>query len=44
MWSDDEYWMPLLLAGTTFKGYFLFDKPSDATYSAQILKHKLATQ
>ncbi len=25
MWSDDRYWLPLLLAGQTFDGYFIFD-------------------
>jgi 8-oxo-dGTP diphosphatase len=25
MWADDAYWLPLLLAGTAFCGYFTFD-------------------
>ena len=25
MWADDEYWFPLLLEGTPFRGRFLFD-------------------
>ena len=25
MWADDPYWVPLMLAGTPFRGYFLFD-------------------
>lgn len=37
MWSDDEYWLPLLISGKKFKGKFLFDRPSDSTYSAKIL-------
>lgn len=41
MWSDDKYWLPLLLQGKTFKGKFLFDKPSTAEYSAKILKEEL---
>lgn len=41
MWSDDEYWFPLFLQGKLFKGAFLFDKPSDAEYSAKILDQKL---
>ncbi len=41
MWSDDEYWFPLFLQGKLFKGAFLFDRPSDAEYSAQILEQKL---
>lgn len=41
MWSDDIYWIPLLLAGKKFKGRFCFDKPSTAEYSAKILSHEL---
>ncbi len=41
MWSDDEYWFPLFLQGKLFKGAFLFDRPSDAEYSAKILEQKL---
>jgi len=25
MWEDDRHWLPLLLAGQPFRGYFLFD-------------------
>ena len=25
MWVDDTYWLPLVLAGKKFKGYFLFE-------------------
>lgn len=25
MWADDRYWIPLMLARTPFKGWFLFD-------------------
>ena len=25
MWQDDQYWMPLMLNGKLFDGYFLFD-------------------
>ena len=25
MWQDDCYWMPLMIAGRKFRGYFLFD-------------------
>ena len=41
MWSDDEYWFPLLLKNKLFRGAFLFDRPSDAEYSAKILGQKL---
>lgn len=41
MWSDDIYWLPLLLAGKKFRGKFLFDRPSTAEYSAKILKQEL---
>lgn len=41
MWSDDIYWLPLLIKGKKFKGKFLFDRPSTAEYSAKILKEEL---
>lgn len=41
MWSDDVHWIPLLLAGKKFKGKFLFDRPSDAEYSAKIITKDL---
>ncbi len=41
MWSDDEYWFPLFLSNTPFAGEFLFDRPSDAEYSAKILSMRL---
>lgn len=41
MWSDDEYWLPMLLEGKRFEGSFHFDRPSDATYSAKILTQEL---
>ena len=25
MWADDRVWLPLMLAGRTFTGRFLFD-------------------
>ncbi len=25
MWADDRYWLPLLLRGELFRGYFVFD-------------------
>lgn len=41
MWSDDEFWFPYLLSGKLFRGKFLFDRPSDAEYSAKIIKEEL---
>lgn len=41
MWSDDKYWLPMLLEGKFFTGSFLFDRPSDAEYSAKIITYKL---
>lgn len=41
MWSDDPLWFPYLLDDKLFKGSFLFDRPSDATYSAKIIKQDL---
>ncbi len=41
MWSDDKYWFPYLLHNKMFKGAFLFDRPSDAEYSAKIIKEEL---
>jgi mutator protein MutT len=41
MWSDDKYWFPYLLNNKLFKGEFLFDRPSDAEYSAKILSEKI---
>jgi 8-oxo-dGTP diphosphatase/2-hydroxy-dATP diphosphatase len=41
MWSDDIYWVPLLLSGKLFKGAFLFDKPSSLDCSAKIVSQEL---
>lgn len=41
MWPDDEYWLPLLLAGKRFRGRFHFDRPSDGTYTSKILSQDL---
>ncbi len=43
MWSDDKYWLPLLLEGKMFRGSFVFDTPSDEHHVAQIVDHKLET-
>jgi hypothetical protein len=26
MWQDDLFWLPLLLKGQTFRGFFTFDE------------------
>lgn len=36
MWPDDIYWMPVMLAGKTFKGVFHYDEKGKV-----ILKHKI---
>jgi len=41
MWSDDIYWLPMLLDGKKFKGKFLFDKPSNAEYASKIINSNL---
>lgn len=41
MWSDDEFWLPHLLSGDSFKGKFHFDKPADEKHPAKILHHEL---
>lgn len=41
MWSDDEFWLPLLIGRKKFEGKFLFDRPSDAEYSAKIIESEL---
>lgn len=41
MWPDDIHWMPLFLKGKKFRGKFLFDKPSNAEYTSNILKSEL---
>ncbi|MCE9613565.1 MAG: 8-oxo-dGTP diphosphatase [Lentisphaerae bacterium] len=36
MWADDVHWLPLLIAGQSFRGHFLFDGP-------RMLDHTLVT-
>lgn len=38
MWPDDVYWLPLLLEGKKFEGKFLFDRPSNESYSSKIIE------
>jgi len=32
MWEDDAYWLPFVLAGRPFKGYFIFDETRMVDY------------
>lgn len=41
MWPDDVHWIPYLLENKLFRGQFMFDKPSDAEYTARILNMHL---
>ncbi|MEI6084499.1 MAG: 8-oxo-dGTP diphosphatase [Verrucomicrobiota bacterium] len=34
MWQDDPYWLPLVVARKSFRGYFVFDKE-------QLLSHRV---
>jgi hypothetical protein len=34
MWADDRLWLPIVLSGKKFKGYFIFDGET-------MLSHKL---
>ena len=37
MWEDDQYWLPLLLAGKRFRGRYLFDGERMLDYQLQEL-------
>lgn len=37
MWEDDKIWLPLLIAGKSFKGKYLFDGEKMLDYQLQIL-------
>lgn len=39
MWQDDEHWLPLLLDGKRFRGWFLFTEDG-----GQLLRHQLTVQ
>jgi 8-oxo-dGTP pyrophosphatase MutT (NUDIX family) len=39
MWQDDEHWLPILLDGKRFKGWFLFNEDG-----SRLLRHQLETQ
>ena len=35
MWEDDQFWLPMLLEGTSFKGRFLFDQDTMLDYQLE---------
>ncbi len=37
MWADDAHWLPLLLAGAAFRGYFTFDGETLLSREIQLL-------
>ena len=39
MWEDDRYWMPLMLEGTPFKGYFIFDDDTMLDHHVDVYVH-----
>ena len=39
MWQDDEHWLPLLLEGKRFTGWFLFSEDG-----SELLEHELKVQ
>ncbi len=41
MWPDDRYFMPYILEDKKFRGWFKFDRPSDADYQAKIISMDL---
>ena len=42
MWEDDQYWLPLVLEGKTFIGFFTFDGESMLTKEIQIREEFVA--
>lgn len=42
MWPDDEYWLPLILKGKNFNGYFIYGETGERLIEHHIdLLHKL---
>lgn len=41
MWTDDEYWLPLVLTGKHFTASFHLDRPADADCGGNILRHDI---
>ena len=37
MWKDDPHWLPLVLAGKVFRGYFVFDKEALLSHRVDVL-------
>lgn len=37
MWEDDQYWIPLLLEGRRFSGYWIFDRDRIVDYRLDVL-------
>ena len=37
MWQDDAYWLPLLLEGRQFRGYFTFDGDKMLSHRVEVL-------
>jgi 8-oxo-dGTP diphosphatase len=44
MWQDDPHWVPLLLAGTYFRGFFVFDKEQMLSYRVLDESRKVLVQ
>ncbi len=41
MWEDDRHWLPLLLEGKSFSGYFVFDGEEMKSHEIQIVTELL---
>jgi 8-oxo-dGTP diphosphatase len=37
MWEDDPYWLPVILSGKRFKGYFIFDNDKMLSHSVKLI-------
>ncbi len=38
MWSDDKYWLPLLLDNKIFRGYFLFKADEKTILNYEVME------
>ncbi len=43
MWEDDRLWLPLLVAGQRFSGYWIFDGDRMMDYRLDVLEESFAT-